>query len=41
MADVLSLSLVSLSAIFFVVDPLSAVPFFLAMTSGVPAARFA
>ncbi len=32
MADVLSLSLVSLSAIFFVVDPLSAVPFFLAMT---------
>jgi len=31
-ADILSLSLVSLSAIFFVVDPLSAVPFFLAMT---------
>jgi multiple antibiotic resistance protein len=31
-ADVLALSLVSLSAIFFVVDPLSAVPFFLAMT---------
>jgi multiple antibiotic resistance protein len=30
--DVLSLSLVSLSAMFFVVDPLSAVPFFLAMT---------
>jgi multiple antibiotic resistance protein len=28
----LSISLVSLSAIFFVVDPLSAVPFFLAMT---------
>lgn len=32
MSDVLSLSLVSFSAIFFVVDPLSAVPFFLAMT---------
>jgi multiple antibiotic resistance protein len=31
-ADLLSLSVVSLSAIFFVVDPLSAVPFFLAMT---------
>jgi multiple antibiotic resistance protein len=31
-AELLSLSLVSLSAIFFVVDPLSAVPFFLAMT---------
>src|SRR5512141_31810 len=31
-AEILSLSLVSLSAIFFVVDPLSAVPFFLAMT---------
>jgi len=31
-ADVLALSLVSFSAIFFVVDPLSAVPFFLAMT---------
>lgn len=30
--DVLALSLVSFSAIFFVVDPLSAVPFFLAMT---------
>jgi multiple antibiotic resistance protein len=30
--DVLSLSVVSLSAIFFVVDPFSAVPFFLAMT---------
>jgi len=30
--EVLSLSLVSLSAIFFVVDPFSAVPFFLAMT---------
>ncbi len=32
MPDVVSLSLVSLSALFFVVDPLSAVPFFLAMT---------
>jgi multiple antibiotic resistance protein len=32
LGDVLSLSLVSLSAIFFVVDPLGAVPFFLAMT---------
>jgi multiple antibiotic resistance protein len=31
-AEILSLSVVSLSAIFFVVDPLSAVPFFLAMT---------
>jgi multiple antibiotic resistance protein len=30
--ELLSLSLISLSAIFFVVDPLSAVPFFLAMT---------
>jgi multiple antibiotic resistance protein len=30
--DILGLSLVSLSAIFFVVDPLAAVPFFLAMT---------
>jgi multiple antibiotic resistance protein len=31
-AELLSLSVVSLSAIFFVVDPLSAVPFFLVMT---------
>jgi len=31
-AEILSLSLVSLSAIFFVVDPFAAVPFFLAMT---------
>ncbi len=38
-ADILSLSLVSLSAMFFVVDPLSAVPFFLAMTRGDGAAR--
>lgn len=30
--ELLSLSLVSLSAIFFVVDPFAAVPFFLAMT---------
>jgi multiple antibiotic resistance protein len=33
LGDALSLSLVSLSAIFFVVDPIAAVPFFLAMTS--------
>ena len=39
LAEILSLSLVSLSAIFFVVDPLSAVPFFLAMTRGVGAER--
>lgn len=32
MSEVLSLGIVSLSAIFFVVDPFSAVPFFLAMT---------
>jgi multiple antibiotic resistance protein len=31
-AEILTLSLISVSAIFFVVDPLSAVPFFLAMT---------
>jgi multiple antibiotic resistance protein len=31
-AEILSLSFVSLSAIFFVVDPFSAIPFFLAMT---------
>jgi multiple antibiotic resistance protein len=31
-SDLLALGLVSLSAIFFVVDPFSAVPFFLAMT---------
>jgi multiple antibiotic resistance protein len=37
--DVLSQSLVALSAIFFVVDPLSAVPFFLAMTRGHEEAR--
>jgi multiple antibiotic resistance protein len=30
--ELLTLSLVSLSAVFFVVDPLAAVPFFLAMT---------
>lgn len=35
-ADVLSLSVVSLSAIFFVVDPVAAVPFFLAMTRDDP-----
>jgi multiple antibiotic resistance protein len=38
-AEILSLSLVSLSAIFFVVDPLSAVPFFLAMTRDATAER--
>ncbi len=32
MGELLSLGLVSFSAIFFVVDPFSAVPFFLAMT---------
>src|SRR5512133_3762961 len=32
LGDLLSLGLVSLSALFFVVDPFSAVPFFLAMT---------
>ncbi|HET8541393.1 MAG TPA: MarC family protein [Anaeromyxobacter sp.] len=37
--EILSLSLVSLSAIFFVVDPFSAVPFFLAMTRDDPARR--
>ena len=31
-AEIITLSFISLSAIFFVVDPLSAVPFFLAMT---------
>lgn len=34
--EILSLSLVSLSAIFFVVDPFAAVPFFLAMTRNDP-----
>lgn len=34
--EMLSLSLVSLSAIFFVVDPIAAVPFFLAMTRNDP-----
>ncbi|HSN90747.1 MAG TPA: MarC family protein [Anaeromyxobacteraceae bacterium] len=32
MGEVLSLGVVSLSALFFVVDPIAAVPFFLAMT---------
>src|SRR5512138_3775456 len=36
LGEVLALSLVSLSAIFFVVDPFSAVPFFLAMTRDDP-----
>jgi multiple antibiotic resistance protein len=34
MGEVLSLGVVSLSALFFVVDPIAAVPFFLAMTRG-------
>ncbi len=38
-AEILSLSLVSLSAIFFVVDPFAAVPFFLAMTRDDPAEK--
>jgi multiple antibiotic resistance protein len=37
--DALSLAIVSLSAIFFVVDPFSAVPFFLAMTRDDPAEK--
>ena len=37
--EILSLSFVSLSAMFFVVDPLSAVPFFLAMTRDDDVAR--
>src|SRR5512133_2257907 len=37
--EILSLSLVSLSAIFFVVDPFSAVPFFLAMTRDHPPSK--
>lgn len=37
--DILSLSFVSVSAMFFVVDPLSAVPFFLAMTRHDDAAK--
>ncbi len=39
LGEAVALSLVSLSAIFFVVDPLSAVPFFLAMTRHDPAVR--
>ncbi len=39
LGEAAALSLVSLSAIFFVVDPLSAVPFFLAMTRADPAGR--
>jgi multiple antibiotic resistance protein len=35
-ADALSLGLVSLTALFFVVDPVAAVPFFLAMTRDDP-----
>ena len=34
--ELLGLSLVSLSAIFFVVDPFAAIPFFLAMTRDDP-----
>jgi multiple antibiotic resistance protein len=37
MRDVLAFSLISLSAVFVVVDPLAAVPFFLAMTKGATA----
>jgi multiple antibiotic resistance protein len=37
--ELVLLSLVSLSAMFFVVDPISAVPFFLAMTRGDSPAR--
>jgi multiple antibiotic resistance protein len=37
--ELLSLSLVSLSAIFFVVDPFAAIPFFLAITRDDPAER--
>jgi multiple antibiotic resistance protein len=37
--EIASLSFVSLSAMFFVVDPLSAVPFFLAMTRNDDAAK--
>jgi multiple antibiotic resistance protein len=39
LVQVLTLSLVSLSAVFFVVDPLSAVPVFLAMTRDDPAEK--
>lgn len=39
LGEVLGLSLVSLSAIFFVVDPIAAVPFFLAMTRDAPERR--
>ncbi len=39
MSDVLSFSLVSLSAVFVVVDPVAAVPFFLALTAGEDEAR--
>ena len=34
MSDVVSFSLVSLSAVFVVVDPIAAVPFFLSLTAG-------
>ncbi len=39
LGEVLGLSIVSLSAIFFVVDPLAAVPFFIAMTRDDPGRR--
>jgi multiple antibiotic resistance protein len=39
MSDVLAFSLVSLSAVFVVVDPIAAVPFFLSLTAGEDAAR--
>jgi multiple antibiotic resistance protein len=39
MTDVLAFSLVSLSAVFVVVDPIAAVPFFLSLTAGEDPAR--
>lgn len=39
MSDLLSFSLVALSAVFVVVDPLAAIPFFLALTKGDSALR--
>ena len=39
MSDVLAFSLVSLSAVFVVVDPIAAVPFFLSLTKGEDSAR--
>ena len=39
MSDVVSSALVSLSAVFFVVDPIGVVPIFIAMTHGDPAEK--